>query len=146
MTVFEKIKEAYVLARYEERQKIVKYLEKHYEGSRIKVVTRGGRGQRDYTSGGELSKKSYDLSNWMYVELRDKNKNPLYLISLQPFEQDQGTGNYHVLMDRIGIYSYENGNKNSIIPNMKITNYELPLSESDLKGIARKIDQFENEK
>ena len=61
------------------------------------------RGVRNYKAQGRLEEE-YDLSNWMWVCV--KRNNVHFFISLQAFERDSKTGNFHVLTDRIGIYAY----------------------------------------
>lgn len=59
-----------------------------------------------------------------------------YFISLQTFDRDKNSQNYHVLMDRIGICKYNKFiNKPDYFNLMKLTSLELPLNDRDLEDL-----------
>lgn len=132
MSYFQKIKEQYNNNRECERRKIIDFLI-NKNNSQLKVSKYGGNGKRNYTSGGKLS-KSYDLSNWKWIVVsKDENE---YFISLQTFDRDKNSQNYHVLMDRIGICKYNKFiNKPDYFNLMKLTSLELPLNDRDLEDL-----------
>ncbi|WP_295080538.1 hypothetical protein [Ruminococcus sp.] len=124
---FEEIKTEYVNAREKERKKIADYLK---DNGYSVVGETGGKGRTNYKSGKNCI-KPYDLSNWKWVEASKDGFN--YFISLQAFDRDPGSGNYHALMDRIGICAYTGEYKEAhIASSMKISDIDLPLSETDL--------------
>ena len=107
----------------------------------------GGSGLSEYSSGNTLEVK-YDLSNFKYIET--KYKDCVILISLQTFDIDNNkkSKNIHLLYDRIGIiYDYDENSKievgNTLVSDaflkMKITNYELPLSQKEREELVREI-------
>ncbi len=131
---FEDIKNSYVHAREDERKKIVKYLEGN--GYTIVKGSRAGKGDSHYTSGNKIA--PYDLSNWKYIEAEKFEKQ--FFISLQAFERDPNTNNIHVLMDRLGIYTYTGTRKNynsyDAFTKMIITDIDLPLSDEKLNHLV----------
>lgn len=137
--LFMETKAKYNWLRETERKKIIAYFLEKGEN----VSYKGGNGNFDYTNSGKLE-KSYDLTNWKWVEITKGNRK--FFISLQAFDKDKGSKNYHVLMDRIGICMYGREEKN---PNyfdlMKITSLELPLSESELDDLYEFVIKMGNE-
>ena len=132
MNVFLEIKEKYNSLREYERNKIIKYLsEKGFE-----VSYNGGKGRLNYTNNGKLE-KSYDLTNWKWVNATKENIK--YFISLQAFDRDASSKNYHVLMDRIGICAFSNEKKPDYFNLMETTSLELPLGEQDLDELLKKM-------
>ncbi len=123
---FLETKNKYNSLREAERKEIISYLsEKGFT-----ATNRGGNGRPDYTNHGQL-KKSYDLTNWKYVEAIKGDVK--YFISLQAFDRDTETSNYHVLMDRIGICVFSKDVKKPDYFNlMQVTSIELPLGEKEL--------------
>ena len=131
---FAEVKKQYAKLRENERIKIIDFLkEKGYKASK-----RGGQGKPrwdgdDYYTNGH-SINPYDLSNWKWVKT---SKNGLsYIISLQTFDRDQSSGNWHVLFDRISIMC-ELPNKE-----VELTKYDLPLDESELEGLVSRLDKL----
>lgn len=123
MSEFDIIKKEYVLARSNERKKIISVLKENgYEVLR----EFGGKGKTKYTSGNRLN-VPYDLSNWKWIEA--KKEGCFYFISLQAFDKDPSSGNLHVLMDRIGVYKYEKYNFNEVLEKMKTTDIDLPMDK-----------------
>ena len=131
--LFKNVKETYRLLRMEERIKIMDYL----ENKGLTIVRKSGNGGENYTNNGTLPKE-YDLRNWIWVTGKYKDKG--FLISLQAFDRDKDSQNYHVLMDRIGICVYD---KEQTKPNyfdiMEVTNLDLPLGKRDLNMLYNLI-------
>ena len=116
-----------------ERTKIIKFL----ESKGLFVDKRGGNGGENYTNNGTLPKE-YDLRNWIWVTGKYKDKG--FLISLQAFDRDKESQNYHVLMDRIGICVYDKEqNKPNYFDIMEVTNLDLPLGKRDLNMLYNLI-------
>lgn len=123
MNEFERAKNEYVMARNNERKRIISFLKEN----EFEVLNEfRGKGETRYTSGNRLN-VPYDLSNWKWVEV--KKGEWFYLISLQAFDRDPSSRNLHVLMDRIGVYKYEKYNSNEVLEKMKITDIELPMDK-----------------
>ena len=128
---FNIIKKAYAEMREIERKKILGFL--NDKGLDMINSSKSGKGSSNYTSSGKLE-KSYDLSNWKWVEgiVGDKR----FLVSLQAFDYDKSSRNIHVLMDRIGICKYDKNAKHPDFLNlMEVTSLELPLNEDDLEEL-----------
>ena len=124
--LFKNVKETYRLLRMEERIKIMDYL----ENRGLTIVRKSGNGGENYTNNGTLPKE-YDLRNWIWVTGKYKDKG--FLISLQAFDRDKASLNYHVLMDIIGICVYDKYfNKPNYFDIMEVTNLDLPLGKRDL--------------
>lgn len=131
MDVFLETKEKYNSLREFERKKIITYLDQ----SGFKVSYLGGTGRPNYKNGGRL-KKSYDLTNWKWIDAWKNDAK--YFISLQAFDKDTSSNNFHVLMDRIGICKYFRENKKPDYFNlMQTTSLELPLDENDLAELIK---------
>lgn len=131
--LFKNVKETYRLLRMEERIKIMDYL----ENKGLTIVRKSGNGGENYTNNGTLPKE-YDLRNWIWVTGKYKDKG--FLISLQAFDRDKGSQNYHVLMDRIGICVYDKEqNKPNYFDIMEVTNLDLPLGKRDLNMLYNLI-------
>lgn len=137
MNVFLETKEKYDSLREYEREKIIRYLsEKGFT-----VSYRGGKGLSNYTNGGQLE-KSYDLTNWKWVNATKGNIK--YFISLQAFDRDINSKNYHVLMDRIGICMFSKEvKKPDYFSHMQMTSLELPLRENDLDELLRIMNNMD---
>lgn len=131
--LFKNVKETYRLLRMEERIKIMDYL----ENKGLTIVRKSGNGGENYTNNGTLPKE-YDLRNWIWVTGKYKDKG--FLISLQAFDRDKDSQNYHVLMDRIGICVYDKEqNKPNYFDIMEVTNLDLPLGKRDLNMLYNLI-------
>lgn len=131
--LFKNVKETYRLLRMEERIKIMDYL----ENRGLTIVRKSGNGGENYTNNGTLPKE-YDLRNWIWVTGKYKDKG--FLISLQAFDRDKESQNYHVLMDRIGICVYDKAqNKPNYFDIMEVTNLDLPLGKRDLNMLYNLI-------
>ena len=129
---FIKSKEMYYQARKEERNSISNYYKKHPEFELEKPAAR--QGSAKYKSGNRFIQE-YDLRNWQWVCV--KRKGVHFFISLQAFDRDSKTGNFHVLMDRIGIYAYVGSySATDALSKMFITNIELPLNEEKLHDLT----------
>ena len=156
---FAEIKSEYNNRREEERKKIIDFLarQKDEEGRPLFYKAdgksydnrpyAGGQGLSRYGSGG--FKTAYDLRNWKWVAT---SYNGIYvLISLQAFDIDPGdTKNLHVLYDRLGICIGTGCNEKTVVNGrtistmflkMQNTDFELPLSESDLRELVNYIKE-----
>ena len=118
-------KNKYVELRNVERNNIIEFLKTN--GYCIKKA--GGKGRKNYTSNNTL-KIPYDLSNWKWIDA--EKEDVCYLISLQAFDLDIISGNYHVLMDRLGVYKYTQYNSKEAFENMVITDIELPMNDEKM--------------
>ena len=98
---FMQIRQRYKELRLEQRKIIIEHLEK--AGFTV-LGKNGGRGICDYTSGRRFQ-IPYDLSNWLWINVEKDGRKAM--ISLQSFDQDPNSKNYHVLLDRIGIFLYD---------------------------------------
>ncbi|MDD7334650.1 MAG: hypothetical protein SOV61_00360 [Lachnospiraceae bacterium] len=129
---FLEVRSQYNKLREEERNKISKYLRNHDDFKNATVKAK--RGSYKYKSGKRLEIE-YDLSNWLWIDITINDVN--FLISLQTFDQDPNTGNFHVLVDRIGIYAYGGDySADDAHKNMMITNIELPIDDNKLEKLA----------
>lgn len=139
---FEQVKKKYVACRKVQRKLIIDYL----ESIGFTVPPRGGCGHTTYGTGGKTPRfsKAYDLSNWMYIDVEKAGKK--FLISLQPFDMDPSprSKNYHVLMDRIGIYIYEPDSKKTAdaIDRMFSTDIDLPMNEAKLEKLGCLLEKI----
>lgn len=135
--VFLETKEKYNSLREDEREKIINYLsEKGFE-----VSFRGGKGKPNYKNYGKLE-RSYDLTNWKWVDATKGNVK--YFISLQAFDMDTSSKNYHILMDRIGICAFVNEVRNpDYFNHMNMTSLELPLGERHLDELLEIMNNMD---
>lgn len=138
---FEEVKKAYVEKREEERVKLKNYLKNYFiEDDRITVSSYGGKGRPNYTSGGELKSSPFNLNNWKWVEVRQKEeKLNSCIISLNMLEEDNNSGNKHALYDRVGFIVHTKNKEPDIMADRRswITSIELPLEDSDKEKIAQ---------
>ncbi|MDQ0112458.1 hypothetical protein [Paenibacillus harenae] len=132
MNGFLKAKNEYESLREDERKGIKRYLSE--KGFTVKTGGKEGRGSSAYTNSGKSKmKRSYDLTNWKWVEATKGSIT--YFISLQAFDRDTGSTNYHVLFDRIGVCAFSKEakvNEKDYFNCMQVTSLELPLRENDL--------------
>lgn len=62
------------------------------------------------------------------------------MISLQTFDQDKNSKNYHVLMDRLGIFVYGDAETpKESYHEMKQTDIDLPMTEEKLERLAELV-------
>jgi len=133
---FTEAKNAYKKMREESREIILDCLS-HHEGFE-KIKKRGGSGRTIYGKG--RLNPTYDLSNWKWVEGELNGKN--FIISLQPLDIDPGSGNIHVLMDRIGIIiSGKNEGKYSYT-NFVTTGIELPIDDKKVNELVEILNEL----
>ncbi len=138
---FVKVKKDYEKCRAVQRIIIMDYLEKK---AGFNIVRGGGKGRTDYgirkTSPGFSVK--YDLTNWKYIDCEKAGEK--LLISLQTFDRNPGNNDYHVLMDRIGIYIYAQGSHKTsdAIERMLATNIDLPMDETKLETLTRLLNKI----
>lgn len=142
---FVQAKEKYAACRKVQLKLIIDYL------ASIGFTVRpqkGGCGRKNYGAQGKQPRFSiaYDLSNWMYIDVEKSGKS--FMISLQPFDLDPNSHskNYHVLMDRIGIYIYAPDNKGKrtadAIVRMLSTDIDLPMDEAKLEKLGCLLDKI----
>lgn len=127
---FMQIRQRYKELRLEQREIIIEYLEK--AGFAVSGKN-GGRGIRDYTSGRRFQ-IPYDLSNWLWIHVEKDGRKAM--ISLQSFDQDPNSKNYHVLMDRIGIFLYDGtASPCKSYEKMEAQDIDLPMDEEKLRKL-----------
>ena len=128
---FNWIKERYEEVRESQRKNIKKFLKE--KGFTVINKGREGRGGEEY--GESRLGESYDLSNWKWIDVEKNGKK--ILLSLQPFDYDEDNGNYHALMDRLGIYLYKknNGKTSDAIKRMFITDIDLPMNTTNFEKL-----------
>ncbi len=154
---FYDIKEKYNELRENERKRIIDFLAKRKDEqgnvlfSKIngadysKYRYNGGSGSVNY---GERKDRpltpTYNLSNWKYIETKCKGK--YIFISLQCFDLDPNYHNVHVLFDRVGVLieepqviKFEGEKVSDAFIRMKITNFELPLSDDEIDSLIDSI-------
>jgi len=140
---FSEAKRQYVSARQEQKNKIIDWLIKEgftiltMSGEAASAPYRTGSGLKNYTAGSRIS--AYDLSNWKWISARKNDSE--YLISLQAFDIDPSTRDRHILMDRIGIYTYDKGNYDpqECVEKMVNTGIDLPMSEAEYAVLKEKL-------
>ena len=138
---FQDIKAAYEKHREEERRKLSTFLNNYIKKNKIDltVVRRGstGKGRKNYTSNGKI--EPYDLSNWKWVEIKEKDSDFDCVVSLNMPDVDTKSGNFHALFDRVGLL-IEYPNKSVKI----YTNIDLPFDDEKMERIAALVvEQFE---
>lgn len=123
-----------------QRQLIIDEIEKRIDKKEWKIsmskIIKGrgaGQGNSKYTSGGSLV-VPFDLSYWLWLDLRNYDKEKEGTIFFQSHDIDPNTGNTHVMLDRVSF-----GYKGSCIKRIQRTNYDLPL---DAKTRSALIDDF----
>lgn len=153
---FQDIKDAYEQKRENERIKLRDYLKVHpaLKEAKLEVArSSSGKGRTDYTSGGNIA--PFDLSNWKWVEVKlakakkpdkdqDENQDRSFsaVISLNMFDTDPQSSNFHALYDRVGLV-IEGKSGNTSLTSFVHTNIDLPLNEADMEKIAKLvIEQF----
>lgn len=138
MNEFLSVKQKYNDLRELERKSIIDFLVKNK--FIVKSGYNSGNGLKNYTSGKKFT-KPYDNSNWKWIECSSKEgKN--YIISLQSFEIDPNTNNHHVLMDRIGIYTYKHYNASDAFTLMAITEIDLPMNDDKLIELLSTLNEY----
>lgn len=144
-------KELYKMFRQDQKYEIIDRL----SDLGIEVITerdeKSGQGKSFY---GYKRFKKYDNTNWKWVDIIIDNK-VAFCISLQAFDRDPTSGNYHVLFDRIGVYKYHdsvfenywNSGKDSkerdsnklktinAVQEMKNSSIDLPMDEDKFKEL-----------
>ena len=125
---FENAQKNYFTARENEAKKIIKFL----KGKCDNVKINNAEGKFEEFTGTIPNKK------WIVVET-DNN-----IISLQPFDIDCGTKNYHVLLDRLGWY-YKDENDKSDFLKIKGINIDLPIINLGANNPFCDAEKFINE-
>ena len=133
---FNKIKTEYENCREMERRAIRDHLVDR--GFKVAKSSRAGKGLINYTSSGRI--KPYDLSNWKFITA-EKYGIKIF-ISLQAFDQDKHSRNYHVLYDRLGVYAYEVYNPEEAFSKMITTNIDLPMDAAKFAELDALIDKL----
>ena len=129
---FEEVRQRYAELRREQKKLIREYL--NSKGFDVSCA----QGIGDYTCGGKF-KVPYDLSNWQWLYVKENGKKVM-MISLQTFDQDKNSKNYHVLMDRLGIFVYGDAETpKESYHEMKQTDIDLPMTEEKLERLAELV-------
>ncbi len=138
---FVEVKKDYEKCRAAQRIIFMDYLEKK---AGFNIVRGGGKGRTDYgirkkTQGFSIG---YDLANWKYIDCEKAGVR--LLVSLQTFDRDPRNNDYHVLMDRIGIYIYAQGSNETsdAIERMLATNIDLPMNETKLEMLEHLLNKI----
>ena len=130
---FEKIRQIYAQKRRDQKNLLSQHMRNNIKDYGITVS--GSQGIGDYTSGRRFS-VPYDLSNWQWVNIKRNGRN-MIMISLQTFEQDKATKNYHVLMDRLGIFVYGNAkDPRESYREMIPLDIDLPMTDEKLETLT----------
>ena len=140
---FQDIKNAYEQKRENEQKKLRDYLKKHPALNKAGLRAVSGCGKSSYTSNRQIA--PFDLSNWKYVEIKDKDKRFSAVISLNMPDKDPKSGNFHALYDRVGLIIKEkDSDKHFVHADIVIhTDIDLPFDEAAMEEIARiVIEQF----
>jgi len=86
----------------------------------------------------------YDLRNWMWVSVKDKDSGCSFNVLLHSFDQDPSSKNYHVLVDRLSLKChYPKASK--LTPDTTLTGLDLPLDEDALEKLMDMFDTFVGE-
>ena len=96
----------------------------------------------------EVNDRSYPDNNWFGIDVTiEKNgKKKKYHIALQAYDKDQGSDNIHVLMDRLGIYEYDDNSDLSfdkIKDKMINANVDLPMNPYKYDLLFKEISNLE---
>lgn len=134
--MFQYIRTVYEALREEERIKLNEYLResKVIADAKLRVVAGGLAGKGSYRYKSNRKVRAVDLRNWKWVEVKSKDGFDC-VISLNMLDFDPKTKNIHSLYDRIGFV---------LSPDPKDwvhTSIDLPLSEEDMKEIARLVKE-----
>ena len=123
----------YKAKRIEEAKKLKEFLENQgYQcGSRI------GKGIPKYTSTHSIAE--YDLSNWIWISAVKDDRE--FIISFNPIDIDNKSGNVHALYDRIGILCTKKI-QGLAVKISAITDIDLPLNERSMSEIISIIKQL----
>ena len=171
--IFKELKAVYKQKRKHELVKLKEFFQKHFSSKgfdvEVRLFSRDTPYKKQYKSKGDGSNSKvleiapYDNTNWLGLDvILSDNTGARYafFISLQAFDYDSGSGNYHVLMDRVGVYMYhedivkkyneiEDKDKakgvlkpGNALAEMYTTDFDLPLSKEDLKGLAELLEKF----
>lgn len=133
---YSEIKAEYERCREEQRHIIMD----HFAARGYRVNKRGGKGVKNYTSGGRINKNPFNLQSWKYVVME---KNGVHiLLSLQSFDRDPSSQNVHVLVDRLGVYSYKNYNPKDACERMIPTSIDLPMDDTKFEELDSFIDNL----
>lgn len=161
---FKLAKANYITERGNERKNLI-YLLKSIKNNENDLVIqdykKSGMGSTKYKGGkgGKLPLQltPFDLSNWKYVEGSFKNEKKFwhFIITLQCIEQDNGSLNWHVLMDRLGIMVDEideiehlnakEGSKIYSYTSHKLEDWKKSLTPFDLPILEINKDDFISE-
>ena len=132
---FLKVRQCYRELRREQRQLIAGYLER--QG--FAVAKNGGRGIRNYTSGRRFE-VPYDLSDWLWIDVEKNGKRAM--VSLQSFDRDPASKNYHVLTDRLGIFLYDGARTaRESYYRMETLDVDLPMDDGKLAVLADVLNE-----
>ncbi|MEG0778327.1 MAG: hypothetical protein RSG55_05725 [Oscillospiraceae bacterium] len=129
---FKSIKDLYTDARQTQKKEIIDWLLKEgftiltMSGEIAKSPYATGSGKKGYSANSSI--KPYDLRNWKWISARKANVD--FVISLQAFDIDPKTHDRHMLMDRIGVYTYHSNeySPKDCFEKMDNTGIDLPMT------------------
>lgn len=146
---FNKAKEAYISAREKQKEKIRK---------KFNDMKESGDNSFGFVVK-EIKDRSCPEKNWFGIDVtiekdgeeKDEENKKYYHIALQAYDKDKKSENTHVLMDRLGIYKYDeydqcdNSNLkfNKIKDKMINTNVDLPMSPYKYDLLLAAIKHYE---
>lgn len=139
---FENVQQKYKELREDERKSLSSYLTENIDkqiGLEVEDGNGAGKG-RKYKSGNRIVQ--YDLSNWKWVELKGTDNSFNCIISLNMYEVDPNSANFHALFDRIGLYiTYKI--EHHYYQTQIYTDIDLPLNDEKKEQIKQlALDQF----
>lgn len=124
---FNTVRELYKNLRMLELYKIKEYLE---DSPNINVTE------------AKIYKGRFGCDNWLGLDVMINNEKK-YFISLQPFGENKDNGNHYVVMDRIGIYKYDNVNgkleTTDALNKMDDIYITLPMNEEKLNRLVENL-------
>lgn len=124
---FNRIRELYKELRILELNKIINYLETHTDFDIIET---------------DIYQGKFGCDNWLGLDVEINNKKSFF-ISLQPFGENDKNGNVYVVMDRVGIYKYDDSNEKlettDALKRMNDTYMTLPLNNDDLEILVKEL-------
>lgn len=175
---FKEIKRLYIDARKKEQSSICNYFNELKDKGEWEVWSKGKVPvEVKVKNAPHFTATSPKYKNWfgthLILQYREGNtvKEAAFFISLQSFDLDSRTNNYHVIMDRLGVYKFhdcclckynkeqENQTNDSngkdkgtgelktvnAINEMKITDIDLPMTEEKFNALKKFIaDEYLN--
>ena len=129
------IREEYTSKREEQAYIILNYFKEHDEYRNVRFLENADV-FLSYSCD-EVMEKCKAIKFWW---INVSNDDDDFIISLQVFDQDPNSTNYHWLLDRIGIYKYDKTFKGCINPQGIITGISLPIDDVKLERLTKIIN------